>query len=88
MSPQFQEKFQATSFSQEKPAAYDDDDKRNKQYTVKPQMKNVFNQMERLRKSKNLSVIIDRLNSLKKDKSELAKNRRVFNQKLDTFTID
>ena len=87
MSPQFQERFQATTFSQEKPVAYDDDDnnRNNRKYTVNPQMKNVFNQMEKLKNSKNLTLIIDRLNSLKKDKSQLAKYRREFNQKLDTL---
>lgn len=87
MSPQFQERFQATTFSQEKPAAYDDDDnnRNNRKYTVNPQMKNVFNQMEKLKNSKNLTLIIDRLNSLKKDKNQLAKYRREFNQKLDTL---
>ena len=54
-------------------------------YTTKAKanMKNVFNEMDTLRNTNKSNMIIDKLNSLNKNKNQLVESRQLFSNKLD-----
>ena len=50
---------------------------------AKANMKNVFNEMDTLRNTNKSNMIIDKLNSLNKNKNQLVESRQLFSNKLD-----